>query len=409
MKMLHATRPPIAVEHITTSLDMGGAQAMLVKLIEAGAGCDRNASSVMSLMRPGVMLPALREAGCPVYSLNMRRGLVGPLGVVRLLRVTARVSPDVIQGWMYHGNFAASVAGFAQGPHVPVVWNVRHSLSDPLLETRTTRRLLALSARMSRSVAAIIYNSQAAAREHEAIGFASGRATYIPNGFDCDHYRPDRDRRAYLRTLFGIPEDAIVVALVARLHPMKDHAMLVGAVARARAAGCKLHLLMVGTGLDNPPPALAKLIAESLPEDCVTLASERTDVADWLPGIDILALSSAWGEAFPNILGEAMACGIPCVATDIGDCRSILGETGLTVPARNVEAMAAALGLITALGEAGRASMGAAARERVVTLFELRQVVLQYRRLYAAVLDQTFAPTIDRSGPDVRGAGARPA
>jgi glycosyltransferase involved in cell wall biosynthesis len=409
MKMLPATRPPIAIEHITTSLDMGGAQAMLVKLIEAGAGCDRNVSSVMSLMRPGVMLPALREAGCPVYSLDMRRGLVGPLGVLRLLRVTARVSPDVIQGWMYHGNLAASVAGFAQGPQVPVVWNVRHSLSDPKLETRMTQRLLALSARMSRSVAAIIYNSHAAAREHEAIGFASGRATYIPNGFDCDYYKPDPDRRAHLRTLFGIPEDALVVALVARLHPMKDHAMLVSAVARARAAGCKLHLLMVGTGLDNPPPALANLIAEALPEDSVTLASERTDVADWLPGVDILALSSAWGEAFPNILGEAMACGIPCVATDIGDCKSILGETGLTVPARNVEAMAAALGLVTALGEAGRATMGAAARERVVSLFELRQVVLQYRRLYAAVLDRTFAPTLDRSGPDVRGAGARPA
>jgi len=409
MKMLHVKRPPIAIEHITTSLDMGGAQAMLVKLIEAGAGCERNSSSVMSLMRPGVMLPALREAGCPVYSLDMRRGLVGPLGVIRLLRVTARVSPDVIQGWMYHGNLAASVAGFAQGPTVPVVWNVRHSLSDPKLETRTTQRLLALSARLSRSAAAIIYNSHAAAREHEAIGFASARATYIPNGFDCDHYKPDGARRAHLRALFGIPEDAMVVALVARLHPMKDHAMLVSAVARARAAGRKLHLLMVGTGLDNPPPALARLIAEALPQDSVTLASERTDVADWLPGVDILALSSAWGEAFPNILGEAMACGIPCVATDIGDCRSILGETGLTVPARNVEAMAAALMQVAALSDAGRQSMGAAARERVVRLFELRQVVLQYRRLYAAVRDRTFAPSMDWSGPDVRDAGARPA
>lgn len=409
MKLLHAGRPPIAIEHITTSLNLGGAQAMLVKLIEAGAGSGRNESSVVSLIRPGAMLPALREAGCPVYSLGMRRGLVGPLGLIRLLRVTARVNPDVLQGWMYHGNIAASVAGFAHGQHVPVVWNVRHSLGDPRLESATTRRLLALSARMSRSAAAIIYNSQEAAREHAAIGFASDRATYIPNGFDCDCYRPDRDRRAYLSTLFGIADDAIVVAIVARLHPMKDHAMLVRAIARARAAGCKLHLLMVGTDLDNPPPALAQLIADSLPEGSVTLASARNDVADWLPGVDIVALSSAWGEAFPNILGEAMACGIPCVATDIGDCRSILGDTGLTVPARNVEAMAAALVRIARLGDAGRANMGAAARERVVNLFELHRVALQYRRLYAALLDRTFAPTTDWSGPGIRGAGARAA
>ena len=408
-KPILAKRPPIAIEHVTTSLDMGGAQAMLVKLIEAGAGNERNDSSVLSLMRPGVMLPALRGAGCPVYSLDMKRGMVGPVGLVRLLRITARVSPDVIQGWMYHGNLAASVAGFAQGSQVPVVWNVRHSLSNPALETRTTRRLLALSARMSRSAAAIIYNSQVAAREHEAIGFASGRATYIPNGFDCDFYKPDRSRRSYLRTLFGIADDAVVVAMVARLHPMKDHAMLVEAVAQARGAGVNLHLLLVGTDLDKPPPALAKLIADCLPEECVTLASERTDVADWLPGVDIIALSSAWGEAFPNILGEAMACGLPCVATDVGDCASILGEAGLTVPARNVDAMAAALVRIVALGEAGRVSMGVAARERVVNLFELRHVALQYRRLYAAVLDRTFAPTTDWGGSGMHGAGARPA
>lgn len=407
--MMHARRPPIAIEHVTTSLNLGGAQAMLVKLIEAGAGSDRNESSVVSLIRPGVMLPALREAGCGVYSLGMRRGLVGPLGLMRLLRVTARLNPDVIQGWMYHGNLAASVAGFVHGQHVPVVWNVRHSLCDPNVETVMTRSLLALSARMSRSAAAIIYNSQAAAREHAAIGFASDRATYIPNGFDCDHYRPDPNRRGYLGALFGIPEGATVVAIVARLHPMKDHAMLVRAVAQARAAGRKLHLLMVGTDLDNLPPALARLIAETLPDGSVTLASERHDVADWLPAVDILALSSAWGEAFPNILGEAMACGLACVATDVGDCSAILGDTGLTVPARDAEAMAAALVRMADLGAVGRANMGEAARQRVVNLFELQRVALQYRRLYAALLDRTFAPTTDWNGPNMRSAGARPA
>jgi len=313
------------------------------------------------------------------------------------------------EGTRLDAYLAASIAGFFQGSQVPVVWNVRHSLSDPALETRSTRRLLALSARMSRSAAAIIYNSQVAAREHEAIGFASGRATYIPNGFDCDYYKPDQSRRSYLRSLFGITDEPIVVAMVARLHPMKDHAMLVEAVAEARCAGANLHLLMVGSNLDKPPSALATLIADRLPAECVTLAGQRTDVADWLPGVDIVALSSAWGEAFPNILGEAMACGLPCVATDIGDCASILGETGLIVPARSVEAMAAALLEIAALGEDGRTNMGAAARERVVSLFELRQVALQYRRLYAAVLDRTFASTADWGGSGMRGAGARPA
>ena len=212
-----------------------------------------------------------------------------------------------------------------------------------------------------------------------------------------------------LRAQLGISDQKIVIGLSARYDPMKDHAMMVRAVARARAAGCKLHLLMVGTDLDDPPRPLGKLIAECLPQDCVTLVGERTDVADWLPGVDVLALSSAWGEAFPNIIGEAMACGVPCVATDVGDCASILGDTGLIVPTRNTEAMAAALEHIVGLGDDGRARMGDAARERVVSQFELRQVALQYRRLYAAVLDRTFAPTTDWTGSAVRGAGVRPA
>jgi glycosyltransferase involved in cell wall biosynthesis len=401
-------RMPIVTQHITTSLDMGGAQTMLVKLLEAGAGKDR-CSSVLSLMQPGVLTPLLQEAGCPVYSLGMRRGMIGPLALVRLLRITASVSPDLIQGWMYHGNLAASVAGFIQGANVPVIWNVRHSLTNPAVEKRATRGLLALSARLSGSAAAIIYNSQAAALEHEAIGFAADRATYIPNGFDCERFRPDRSRGAHLRTLFGIEDDALVVAMVARLHPMKDHRTLVDAVAQARATGSKLHLLLVGTGLDNPPASLTKAISELLPPNSVTLVGERTDVADWLPGVDILALSSAWGEAFPNVLGEAMACGIPCVATDVGDCAAILGDTGTIVPPRDATALAAALSHIVALGSNGRERLGHAARTRVSEHFEIGQIALRYRRLYASVLDRTFAPTTDWKGSITTAVGARPA
>ena len=385
-------RMPAAVQHVTTSLDLGGAQAMLLKLVGADP-CVRPAlqHSIVSLLRPGVLAPAGEDSRCSVYTLNMRRTLPTPPALLRLLRITGCERPDLIQGWMYHGNVAASVAGMAQARSVPVIWNVRHSLADPKVESRATRALLALSARLSRSAAAIIYNSHVSARQHEAIGFDERRSAYVPNGFDSLRYRVDRGRSAHLRDLFGIPGEGIIVGMVARLHPMKDHAMLVEAVARGRAMGHDLHLLMVGTGLDTPPPPLARLIAQLLPPDRVTLVGERHDVAEWLPGIDILALSSAWGEAFPNVLGEAMMCGLPCVATDVGDSALVLGESGTIVPPRDAEAMAAALARIAAEGAEGRVRRGDVARARAVEHYELAEVARRYHSLYLAILEGAWS------------------
>lgn len=363
---------------------MGGAQTMLAKLIEAEPRHGGSHHAIVSLLKPGVLAPTRDDA--PVYSLDMRRGFPGPGAIVRLMRITGRVRPDLLQGWMYHGNLAATIAAGLQARAAPVVWNVRHSLVDLALESGSTRRLIALSARLSRSTAAILYNSHVAARQHEAAGFAPERSVYIPNGFDCDRFRPDPGRRDALARLFGIPAGPIVVAMAARLHPMKDHPMLIDAVAQARAAGVDLHLLLVGTDLDAPPRALSEQIARQIPPDRVTLIGERTDVADWLPGVDILALSSAWGEAFPNILGEAMACGLPCVATDVGDSAWVLGDSGTIVSPGDVVAMAAALVKLGGTGADERQARGKIARKRVIDEFEIGSVAHRYRQLYGAIL-----------------------
>lgn len=384
-----ASAMPGLVQHVTTSLDVGGAQAMLVKLVEAGVAkrkCARPA--VLSLTRPGTLAPRLRDTGCPTYTLGMSRGFPGPVATLRLLRITAMLRPDILQGWMYHGNLAASVAGLAAGRKVPVFWNVRHSLADPSVEKRSSRALFALSARLSRSVHGIIYNSRVAAQEHAAIGFDPARAIHIPNGFDLSRYHPDPAARARLRMLFDLPGDGILVGMVARNHPMKDHAMLVHAIARARAAGHDLRLLLVGTGMDRPDAALRQAIAACLPPEAVTLVGERTDIAEWLPGLDLLALSSAWGEAFPNILGEAMACGVPCIATDVGDSAWVLGEGGLIVPPRDAEAMGAALERIAALDGDARRSLGAVGRARAIAHFDINDIAVQYRRLYASAVQR---------------------
>lgn len=378
---------PGLVQHVTTSLDVGGAQTMLVKLIEASMAkrnCARPA--VLSLMRPGTLTHRLRERGCPTYTLDMTRGIPGPLAALRLMRITAMLRPDVLQGWMYHGNLAVSLASLAHGRRIPVLWNIRHSLADPGVEKRSTRMLLSLSARLSSTVDGIIYNSRTAAREHEAIGFDPSQAIHIPNGFDLRRFRPDANAGERLRKQFGLRDGGIVIGMIARNHPMKDHAMLVRAIAHARTTGHDLQLLLVGPGMDRPHAALVEAIGESLPPDTVTFVGERTDVADWLPGLDVLALSSAWGEAFPNVLGEAMACGVPCIATDVGDSAWVMGDGGLAVPPRDAEAMAAALTRLAAMDGQARRNMGGAGRARAVAHFDINDITVQYRRLYASAV-----------------------
>jgi glycosyltransferase involved in cell wall biosynthesis len=378
----------VTVLHVITGLNVGGAETMLAKLIESGEGDpSRLAPAVLSMLTPGNLAGRIRAQGAPLHSLDMHLGLPSALAAWRLARIARSVRPDLLQGWMHHGNLAATCAAWAMRTRPPVIWNVRHSLVDIGHEKPLTRAVLRLGAALSDTPSAIIYNSKTAAGQYEALGFPADRTVIIPNGFDCHQFRPRDGAREMLGQMFGIDRGATVVGMVARVHPMKDPAMLVDAIGRARAAGHDLHLLLVGTGMDKPPAALAEAIRATLPENRVTLVSERHDVATWLSGLDILALPSAWGEGFPNIIGEAMASGVPCVATDVGDSGWIMGRSGRLVPPRDPAAMAEALGALALAGSNARRSLGETGRARVVALFSLRQIAKQYAALYEAVLD----------------------
>lgn len=379
----------ITILHLITGLNVGGAEAMLAKLVgHHSAAAANQRHEVLSLMAPGVVGNRLEAAGIKVRSLEMNRGIPGIVALARLAWHTRQVRPDVIQGWMHHGNLAASIAR-RLAPNGPVLmWNVRHSLEDIAVEPRRTRALLRLEARISRRPAAIIYNSRNAARQYGNIGFEGRHATVIPNGFDCTRLAPGADRRTALRRLFGIRSPAPIVTMVARAHPMKSVETLVEALRVARANGTDYHLLLVGSGMDRPPPPLRRALEEALPPDRLTLVGHRTDLADWLPGADMIVLPSAWGEGFPNILGEAMACGVPCITTDVGDSGWIVGKTGLVIPPRDAAALAQAIGRLERLGPEGRRILGLAARRRVIENFSLDETVARYAALYAGATGQ---------------------
>lgn len=374
---------PMTVLHIITGLNVGGAETMLARLVSHPVlHRDGARHEVLSLLPFGPIADRIRAAGVPVHTLGMRRSVPGPLAIMRLAGVVRRVRPTLVQGWMYHGNLAATVGATLRFHRPAVLWNIRHSIADIDREPRMTRRVIGACARLSARPSSIIYNSRVAAAQHEALGFLSERSCIIGNGFDCDELSPDPGASARLRALFGIRAGPLVVAMVARAHPMKSPEVLAEAVVRARARGHDLHLLLVGRGMDQPPPAVARIIAEAIPPDRVTLSGERSDVPGWLPGVDILAVPSSWGEGFPNILGEAMACAVPAVATDVGDAAHVLERTGIIVPPGDPAAMAHAIERLVSLGPAGRIMLGRAARARAVSSFSIDRVATQYAVMY---------------------------
>lgn len=375
----------VKILHVITALNVGGAETMLAKLIEQERSLDgADRQHVLSLMPAGNMAARIAATGTPLGSLGMRRPMAWPLAVPRLARLARGIAPDLIMGWMYHGQLAATLAAALIGRRTPVIWNVRHSLADIGEERLATRLILRIGAMLSATPGAIVYNSHASAVQYRRIGFSAAREIVIPNGFDCEAFRPDPGARTRLVGELGIDGRSTIVAMVARTHPMKDPVTLVEAVMRARRAGADIHLLLAGMGMDRPLPKLAKALAH-LPQNRITLLGHRDDVRPLIGGVDLVALPSAWGEGFPNILGEAMACGVPCIATDVGDSGWIIGETGRTVPPRDPEAMAAALVELARMDAEARARLGVAARARIVGHFSIAQIADDYARLYREV------------------------
>jgi glycosyltransferase involved in cell wall biosynthesis len=321
----------------------------------------------------------------PIFTLGLPQGDWHVAALWRLGRVLRAASPELLQGWMYHGNLTATIGSWMLARRPPVLWNVRHSMHDLALEKPLTRLILRLSSRLSRLPRAIIYNSRLSAAQHARLGFDASRAVVIPNGFDGTHFRPQPEAGARLRRELGIDPARTVIGLIARDHPMKDPGNLVRAAALLQARGRAVHLVVIGRGLDESNRDLCAVVRESGIGAHVSLLGERTDVPALVAGFDIAALCSAWGEGFPNVLGEAMASGVPCVATDVGDCSWVVGPHGTIVPPRQSEAMATALARLIDLGGDARHQLGLAGRARILQQFSLQEVVRQYEALHRSV------------------------
>ena len=376
---------PIRIVHIINDLEIGGAEVMLANLLSC-MDDDSLDVKVVSLTGRGPIALRIEEWGIPVRVLGMERGTARPSDLIRLARWLRGAQPDLIQTWMYHANLAGGLASKLSGGY-PVVWGIHASYLEPATTRRGTMRVIRLSAKLSHWLPTrIVYCSEVSHRLHKSLGYADDRKLIIPNGFDVEKFVPDPRARAAVREEIGVSPETPLVGMVARFDPQKDHENFFRAAAILRAELSKVQFLLCGTEVSPENPAIRKWIEEGELNDRCHLLGYRPDMPRIMAALDLVTTSSSYGEAFPMVVGEAMACGVPCVVTDIGDSSLIVGDAGLSVPPRDPSALARAWADILRQDETARRRLGETARNRVSELYSLRTIADRYESLYRELL-----------------------
>ena len=378
----------LTVLHLITGLEAGGAEHALLRLV-ARTDRRRFRPVVVSLTDCGTLGAAIEAAGTEVHALRLPAAMPSPGGLFRLHRLLRDIRPDIVQTWLYHADLLGLLLKpVANMPHL--LWNLRCSDMDlPLGRTAVLRML----GRLSRVPDGVVINSRAGQLVHQKIGYRPRRWEVIPNGFDLADLKPDAAARWELRAELGCDQGSVAIGMAARLHPMKDHATFFAAAAQLARTRPEARFVLIGAGTDCASGALRALIPAEL-DDRVTLLGERTDMPRLYAALDIVTLTSAHGEGFPNVLGEAMSCGVPCVATDVGDAAMLIGPTGAIVPPRDPETLAAAWERMVVLGEEGRRAFGQEARSRIERHYEIGAVVARYEALYEDIASPGASPQI---------------
>lgn len=371
------------VLHIITSLNLGGASRTLHNLLSGGLR-ENHQNFVLSLRDEGFYGQRLRDLGVPVWSLNIRGGLPSLRNALQLTRLGAEIQPEVIQGWMYHGNLGASLVGAATRRKRAVVWNVRHSLCSLAQEKPLTRQVIRLNRFLSKKADTIIFNSQTSLVQHREFGFSCEKARWIPNGIDIEKFSPDRSINREIRMALGIPAHGHVVGHVARFHPMKDHKGFLKVAVSIADKNPDTYFLLVGREISLDRGDLAGIVPDRLRGRFLCLG-EREDVGKFMQGMDVLCSSSAWGEGFPNVVAEAMATGVPCVVTDVGDSAELVGDTGRVVASEDYEAMANAIQDLISMSPLEKEELSRKARERISSCYSLAEIVKSYDKLYKSL------------------------
>ncbi len=370
------------VVHIISNLGDGGAEGALCRLIlNDNSGCKHE---VISVMGGGKHSKTLKECNIKVVELDIKPGSIGFLALFKMYKQLSIVKPDVVQTWMYHADLIGGIISKIAKIDC-IVWNIRTSFLTGKNIKFSTKMIIKACSLLSNIIPnKIITCSNNAALFHKSIGYKNNFTT-IDNGFDTDKLYPSKSIKLHARRELSICDNIFLIGMVARFDPQKDHKNIISALSYLSNLKVNFGCIFVGKGMDNDNIYIKNLINSFNLTSVVLLKGQNSDIGKIMNAIDLHVLSSSYGEAFPNVVAEAMLCGTPCVVTDVGDSARIVGDTGWVVEPNNANSLSFSIKNAIDLklnNEEEWNSMCKNAASKAKSEYSIKDMVLEYHKVW---------------------------
>lgn len=371
----------IKVIHIIVGLNVGGAETMLYKLLKYS---DRSMFDfeVISLMDKGVYGPKIEELGIPVHTLGIKRGSINILALKKAKHIVK--DADIIQTWMYHADLLGYfIRKYSKGQKL--IWGIRHSNLEKKYNKKLLLIIAKLNAFLSKKVDLVISCSKNASQIHQKFGYNSSKMIIIPNGFELETFQQNQQAKNSVKNELCIPTEQQLMVHIGRWNAQKDYPNLIKAIKLVQLERPDVNFLLCGTDIEEGNKDLTRLISEIGIKKSIYLLGKRNDIPRILSSADGV-ISSSLGEGFSNVIGEAMACEIPCVVTDVGDSGYIVDKFGIVVPSRDPVKLAEAILNLSRKSDKEKKELGRKARERIMNEFEIKKIVNKFEEQYSKVI-----------------------
>jgi glycosyltransferase involved in cell wall biosynthesis len=366
--------------HVISGLKVGGAEMMLLRLINNARGGEFK-HQVVSLSFAGEMRERFEEAGIELIVFDFKKSPI--ISFFQLHSLIRRVKPDIVQTWLYHSDLIGGLAARLAGS-CGIVWNLRSTTipQGPLSSAFWIVRLCGFFSHIIPD--RIICCANSAKDAHIKLRYSHRKITVIPNGYDFSVFERHLDSRVVARRELGFEDGVMVIGVVGRFDPLKDFHNFVTAASYIDNKYENFKFLMVGRGNEWSNTTLRGWIERSGLIKSFYLAGQHTDVSYLLSAMDIFCLPSV-NEAFPNVLVEAMAMGLPCVVTRSGDAADILGVNDFVVPVKNAKLLSEALIRMCNLKLKERRRLGESGARKVRADYQIDNIKLKYEQVYAEI------------------------
>lgn len=371
------------VLHIITSLYDGGAEGVLYRLC---CNDKNNKHIIVSLRDQGKYGKLLSKHGIKTYSLNMQPGKFSFKALFKLIKIIRIEEAEIVQTWLYHSDFFGSIAARLAGVR-NLVWNIRHSNFNKDNTKKSLKILVKILAGLSYFLPKkIIICSKKSIKIHKEFGYDEKKIVYVANGYDLNEFKPNPIQKFNFRKKYNFKNNLPIFGNVARYHPQKDHKNLLEALHFLKRDKFFFKCILVGHRINKKNKILNNLVKKLKLENEIIFLGQQKNINQIMNGIDIHILSSKYGEAFPNVVGEAMASGTPCVVTDVGDSSLIIDKTGWVVQPNNPKKLASSLKLSISYINTNRwLGICKSARKRIYNKFSIKNMIKNYIQVWKEI------------------------